>query len=100
MSRGSPILQLRVSEDFVLALDVIIAEMNKRRKTKHVTRTSFIWAALQEKIRHMERSKKTRRCITPPPPSEDELPTVTRLMGELNITPDPDAEMTPGRPQD
>jgi len=84
MSRGSPILQLRVSQDFILALDVAIDEMNRRRPRKTVTRTSFIFAAIQEKLRHMERSKKSRRkrCNTPegnermapPTPEEGGLP--------------------------
>lgn len=65
MSKGSPIIHLRMKPDDVARLDGTIERINQRRKEEPYTRTTFILAAIEAKMDHLERSaKKTKKKLT------------------------------------
>jgi hypothetical protein len=70
MSKGSPIVHVRVDPALLHCLDSEIAKVNKRRSEAPYTRSSFILAALRDKLKHLFRSRKegkrTKKDLTPP----------------------------------
>lgn len=65
MSRGSPILSVRVPADQLEVIDRVISEINARGLDPQYDRTSFVLAAIREKIAHRERSRLKRRRRKP-----------------------------------
>jgi hypothetical protein len=64
MSKGSPIISLRLSPLVLAAVDAAIERGNKYRTAAPWTRTAWIHAAIHEKLAHSIRSnrpKKSRR---------------------------------------
>lgn len=57
MSRGSPVVCMRLTESFLSEVDQRIKEINTRRKGSPLTRSDFIFEAILEKLNKMERSR-------------------------------------------
>jgi hypothetical protein len=58
MSKGSPIITLRVNEQLLSDLEDEIRNANFNRKDTPYTRSSWILKAVTEKISHLKRSRK------------------------------------------
>lgn len=61
MSKGSPVVTLRVPEEELARLDAAILACNSRRKGTPWSRTDFIMAAVREKLAKMARSRSSRK---------------------------------------
>ncbi len=59
MSKGSPIIPIRIEHALLHCLDTEIAKVNRTRKYEPYTRSSFILAAIKDKLKHLFRSRKT-----------------------------------------
>jgi len=60
MSKGTPIVPIRVNPILLRAMDAEIAKINKCWKVIPYNRTTFILSAIRERIKHLERSRKKR----------------------------------------
>jgi hypothetical protein len=67
MSKGSPIVNLRIPSDRLSLLDAEIDKVNRTRRDAPYTRSSFILAAIDDKLKHLKRSRGKRRPKTWPP---------------------------------
>ncbi len=65
MSKGSPIVPIRVPSDLLARIDQQIADSNPRRSAEPWTRSAFILSAVAEKLAKMERGRKTQRLVSP-----------------------------------
>jgi hypothetical protein len=61
MSKGSPIVPLRIPEELLAQIDVAVMESLAYRDAEPFTRTSFILEAVREVFRHRERAKAARK---------------------------------------
>jgi hypothetical protein len=60
-TKGSPIVPIRFADaDLLAAVDAAVESSVINRSGKPWTRTSFILAAVREKLAHLERSKRSR----------------------------------------
>lgn len=57
MSKGSPIVTFRLKEDDLEILDETVERNNETRKEELWTRSSWLRAAIEERLRHQERAK-------------------------------------------
>lgn len=64
MSKGSTIVPVRMDQDSIELLDRIIAELNGRRRDAPFDRSSFIRKAIEEKIKHVWRSRRNGPFLT------------------------------------
>lgn len=60
MSKGSPIIPTRIPTELLGEIDAAIERANRHRKGEALTRSSFLIAAVREKLAKMERSRKRR----------------------------------------
>lgn len=60
MSKGSPIITFRLVEDDLEILEETVERNNETRKQEPWTRSSWIRAAIVERLRHQERAKNKR----------------------------------------
>jgi hypothetical protein len=61
-TKGSPIVPIRFADaELLAAVDAAVEASVNNRKDRPWTRTSFILAAVREKLAHMERSRKPRK---------------------------------------
>ena len=58
MSKGSPIISVRIPEPILAKLDKAMDRINTRRKDMPYTRHAFILAAIMDKLAHIERSRR------------------------------------------
>ena len=56
MARGSPVLSVRIPAELLELVDEIIARSADTRKDGPLTRSGFIVAAIEEKLKKMARS--------------------------------------------
>lgn len=68
MSKGSPVLRVRIPPALLAEIDRIIARTADSRPDGPWTRSSFILYALRERLSHMERSRAYRKLRRPPQP--------------------------------
>lgn len=61
MSKGSPIVPIRIPAELLALVDEQIASSNTRRGDEPWTRSAFIIAAIKEKLDKMERSRKSKK---------------------------------------
>lgn len=61
MSRGSQMYAVRLGADLIRKIQEITDSRNKRRKKGTYTASDFIRQAIEEKLKHSARSRKTRR---------------------------------------
>lgn len=59
MSKGTPLIALRVNDAMINAIDAELARRNNVRLDPELNRSSWIRAAITEKIRHIERSRRS-----------------------------------------
>lgn len=64
MSKGSPVVPIRIPATLLERIETQIAESNPRRKGEPWTRSAFILSAIEEKLAKMERSRKGSRIIS------------------------------------
>lgn len=60
MSKGSPIIPIRINQIDLDRINAAIAQVNKRRRFAPYTRSSWIMSAIQDKLAHMTRGQKAR----------------------------------------
>lgn len=60
MSKGSPIIPLRLNEIHLREIDAAIKATNKRRSLAPYTRSSWIRAAIEDRLQHIQRSRKAK----------------------------------------
>ena len=58
MSKGSPIVQVRIEPGLLHCIDTEIQKLNLRTKGEPYNRSSFIVKALKDKLCHIFRSRK------------------------------------------
>lgn len=66
MSKGSPVIPLRIPQTLLNEMEIVIAQRNTLTLNEPWSRSSFIVAAIREKLAHMERSrskKKTSKSV-------------------------------------
>jgi len=61
MSKGSPIVSVRVNPLLLASIDNVVARINKRRREEPLTRSTFILNCVLDKFDHLERSLKSKR---------------------------------------
>ncbi len=61
MSTGSPIVPIRIPAELLATLDAEVSRSATTRSAEPWTRSSFIIAALREKIAHQQRSRNRKR---------------------------------------
>lgn len=61
MSKGSPIVPIRIPPLLLAEIDRLLKSANKNRKEAPYTRTSWILYAVTAKIDHIKRSNKKKR---------------------------------------
>lgn len=76
MSKGNPIVPIRMSPGLIAQIDSLIASANKLRRGAPYDRSSWITAAIKEKIAHRERSKKVKKL----PPAETLSPSPEKIL--------------------
>lgn len=57
MSRGSPIVPIRIPSELLAEMDQVILRANEVRRGEPWGRTGFILSAVREKLAKMERSR-------------------------------------------
>jgi hypothetical protein len=68
MSKGSPIIPIRINQIDLDRIEAAVRTTNRRRNLAPYTRSSWIMAAIQDKLDHMARSKKAKAKKRQPPP--------------------------------
>lgn len=58
MSKGSPVITLRIPQDMLDEMDSAIGSANWHSKIEPYRRASWIKAAIKQKLDHIKRSKK------------------------------------------
>jgi hypothetical protein len=66
MSHGSPLVSVRIPEELLELVDRAVARSVDTRKDGPWTRSSFILAAIEEKLKKMARSAGRAKCPVPP----------------------------------
>lgn len=61
MSLGNPVVQVRVPREVLTAMDETIQRANGHRVVEDWTRSSFVLAAIKEKVAKMKRSRVKRK---------------------------------------
>jgi hypothetical protein len=74
MSRGSPIVPVRFAKAFLAGIDAEIRKVNRSRREVPYDRSSFLRAAVADKIAHLARSRRPKKQ-----PAISELPPRPRL---------------------
>lgn len=70
MSKGRPIVQVRLSDLTIDRIMVAMAEANQRRRLEEYTLSAWIRQAVQEKLQHLERGKRGWRKRDLPLPDD------------------------------
>ena len=71
MSRGNPIVQMRVDEEFLAMIDAAIASRNEHSREAPWTRSDWLRQAAMDKLAHIKRSKAKKRRNEKSATSED-----------------------------
>ena len=61
MSKGSPIIPVRIPAELLAAVDAAIARTSLKRREGPWTRSAWILQALRDKLAHMERAARPKR---------------------------------------
>jgi hypothetical protein len=61
MSRGNPIVQMRVDDEFLQRIDEAIESRNKHSREAPWTRSDWLRQAVLDKLSHIARSKGKKR---------------------------------------
>lgn len=61
MSRGSPILTVRVSPELLAMVDDAIRRINARDLRGEIGRSQFVHLCIREQLKKMKRSRQSRR---------------------------------------
>ena len=61
MSRGNPIVQMRVDEEFLAMIDEALASRNEHSREAPWTRSDWLRQAALDKLAHIQRSKVKKR---------------------------------------
>ncbi len=72
MSKGSPIVPVRILPDLLAEMDAEVARLNTRRAAEPWNRTAFIVAAINERLDKLSRGRGVKRH----PPAMKPAPTV------------------------
>jgi len=67
MSLGNPVVQVRVPRPILEEMDETIQRANGHRVVEDWTRSSFVLAAIREKIAKMKRSRRKKAKAVAPP---------------------------------
>lgn len=60
MSKGSPLIAMRIEPNILAKVDQDIAVMNRHRPRSETNRSNWIRRAILEKLAHRERSKRAK----------------------------------------
>jgi hypothetical protein len=70
MSKGSPVVPVRIPAELLAVIDATVSRVNVKTRGEPYTRSSWILAAIRDRLAHMERAKKPRRRAAGPARSE------------------------------
>lgn len=73
MSKGSKVVPVRMGEDLLEQVKAIVKRSAKTRFEGEWTVSEFVRAAVVDKLRHMERSRRPRRRVVAGPGGEPPL---------------------------